>query len=118
MAGIYRQELLLLSIGHGGQLVFKRGCRWNLVPKRFPMTHDMIAKAKGTDSQIFSKRTEELFRQVSGELFRKKFPVGPSKTELVALYSGVVWCRDPWGPFWNKAPREPRENQLPRRRIL
>jgi hypothetical protein len=48
---------------------------------------------------------------LSGELFRKKFPGVPLKNWAYYAFSGVVSCLDPGGPFWNKAPREPRENQ-------
>jgi hypothetical protein len=34
---------------------------------------------------------------VSGELFKKKFPEGPSKTELITLYSGVVFVETQGG---------------------
>jgi hypothetical protein len=50
---------------------------------------------------------------VSGELFRKKFPVGPSKTELVTLSAVLFLVVSQGSLFMEKALRQPLPKPAP-----
>ncbi len=67
------------------------------------------------DSCLYHSCYNKVYR---GNFFGKKSPLVPLQKHYSSRFQRIRPVSRPRGPFWNKAPREPCENQLLQKRSL